>query len=551
MKTLLQTQTKAPPASSYTPIQTGLLQRKYACGKVPSGLHGEYGERRNEQLSVQRRAANGTEPSTVPPIVREVLRAPGQPLDSATRTCMESRFGHDFSRVRVHTDARAAESTRAVSALAYTVGHDVVFGAGQNPFRTIAGQRLLAHELTHVVQQERTTGAAQAERVSAVTDTAEQEADAVAATVAYGGVSPSIVTMGSGIQRDDGTATSGGVENLPIGLYVDAYESVRYDLDYRSERGALSKWIQVQYEDGTVVDINIDTIGDETMSALEMAESMIDRGSVGAGGRVFPQRMNRSTTPRLWAAKRAVLEIMDDYNALFIMMAFPTVWLILTLAVGSGGAPPRAVRRPLPQRGFPPRRGGGEGESPVAGSREGEPPAQTGPRRQGQQQTEVPATGTQGSRRASTRAQSEREAMRPEQAPLPAPQQAIRDTLLQEHPGLHPNVATEAARGGARAMGPGGAGADVQLLNGGGREVSVHHGQFTPQSIGNHLQGEAAQAGTTEIYIQFNSAGASRQGLLQMIPGLRSAYPELRGRFVRFFGPNGETWWNGMFRGPQ
>jgi len=77
----------------------------------------------------------------------------GQPLDASTRAFMEPRFGHDFGHVRVHTDARAAESARSVSALAYTVGRDVVFGARQYTPGTSGGQRLLAHELTHVVQQ--------------------------------------------------------------------------------------------------------------------------------------------------------------------------------------------------------------------------------------------------------------------------------------------------------------------------------------------------------------------------------------------------------------
>ncbi len=77
----------------------------------------------------------------------------GQPLDLATRTFMDSRFDHDFSQVRLHTDARAAESARAVNALAYTVGRDVVFAEGQYKVETTAGKRLLAHELTHVVQQ--------------------------------------------------------------------------------------------------------------------------------------------------------------------------------------------------------------------------------------------------------------------------------------------------------------------------------------------------------------------------------------------------------------
>lgn len=102
---------------------------------------------------LRRRAARYAEPAMVPAIVHEVLRSPGQPLDPATRSEMEPRFGRDFGPVRVHTDARAAESARSVGALAYTVGRDVVFGTGQYAPGTVAGARLLAHELTHVVQQ--------------------------------------------------------------------------------------------------------------------------------------------------------------------------------------------------------------------------------------------------------------------------------------------------------------------------------------------------------------------------------------------------------------
>jgi hypothetical protein len=77
----------------------------------------------------------------------------GQPLETSTRLFMESRFGQDFSRVRIHADGEAAESARAFNALAYTVGKDVVFGAGRYAPGTAAGNRLLAHELTHVAQQ--------------------------------------------------------------------------------------------------------------------------------------------------------------------------------------------------------------------------------------------------------------------------------------------------------------------------------------------------------------------------------------------------------------
>jgi hypothetical protein len=85
--------------------------------------------------------------------VSEVLQSSGLPLDPVTGERMTQRFGHDFSRVRVHTDARANESAQAVNANAYTVGQHIVFAAGRYAPSTLAGQKLLAHELTHVIQQ--------------------------------------------------------------------------------------------------------------------------------------------------------------------------------------------------------------------------------------------------------------------------------------------------------------------------------------------------------------------------------------------------------------
>lgn len=100
-----------------------------------------------------RAAVRFTPDHAVPPVVNEVLRSPGKPLDPQTRGFFEPLFGHDFSQVRVHTDAKASESARAVNALAYTFGRNVVFGASQYEPETIVGQRLLAHELIHVAQQ--------------------------------------------------------------------------------------------------------------------------------------------------------------------------------------------------------------------------------------------------------------------------------------------------------------------------------------------------------------------------------------------------------------
>lgn len=81
------------------------------------------------------------------------FQASGQPLEPVTREIMESRLGHDFSQVRVHTDASAAKSAQSLSASAYTAGDNIVFGPGQYQPLSDSGQRLLAHELTHVVQQ--------------------------------------------------------------------------------------------------------------------------------------------------------------------------------------------------------------------------------------------------------------------------------------------------------------------------------------------------------------------------------------------------------------
>ena len=117
------------------------------------------------QPVVQRRVTSGTSGLTeAPPIVHEVLNSPGQPLDATTRAFFEPRFGQDFSQVRVHTNNVARESARAVNAHAYSVRSNIVFGAGQYRPEAGAGQHLLAHELTHVVQQMSPGGGAMAVR---------------------------------------------------------------------------------------------------------------------------------------------------------------------------------------------------------------------------------------------------------------------------------------------------------------------------------------------------------------------------------------------------
>lgn len=96
---------------------------------------------------------NNSAEAAAPPIVDEVLSQPGYPLDASIRDFIEPRFGVDFSQVQLHTDSLAAKSAKAVNARAFTIGNDIIFGAAQYVPNSKATQSLLAHELTHVVQQ--------------------------------------------------------------------------------------------------------------------------------------------------------------------------------------------------------------------------------------------------------------------------------------------------------------------------------------------------------------------------------------------------------------
>jgi hypothetical protein len=181
---------------SISPLSTGmpLLQRKCACGggcprckeelgiqtKLKIGKPGDKYEQEADRVAdevmripesdiqrqtkpetgmIQLKSLNpdtftaNSQVSNVPPIVDEVLNSPGQPLNLETRAFMEPRFGQDFSQVRIHTDAKAVESASAINARAYTVGKDIVFGSGEYSPVSFKGLKLLAHELTHGVQQ--------------------------------------------------------------------------------------------------------------------------------------------------------------------------------------------------------------------------------------------------------------------------------------------------------------------------------------------------------------------------------------------------------------
>lgn len=189
----LQNLAASPKALSHSTHAGLLLQRKCACGSPTSSLTGECAECKSKKFlqtkltigasndpleqeadrvadqvlaapanpvvsgatpSIQRYTGQSNEGAdTAPASVDRVLTSSGRPLEPALRQDMERRFGHDFSAVRLHTGEAAARSARDVAARAYTAGHHIVLGSDAPPLRASSGRRLLAHELTHVVQQ--------------------------------------------------------------------------------------------------------------------------------------------------------------------------------------------------------------------------------------------------------------------------------------------------------------------------------------------------------------------------------------------------------------
>lgn len=190
MKGKSATQVNNTPAQATAQTARGVLQRKCACGQHTFGEKCSACSKDEPTLkrsAIKHEVGRNATQQQVPSIVSDVLRSPGQPLNTRTRSFMESRFGRDFSGVRVHTDATAARSARAVGAMAYTLGNDIVFGSGRYSPETQEGKSLLAHELTHVAQN----GGVQMSRSTNVSigpehDRYEAEADENARAVARG-----------------------------------------------------------------------------------------------------------------------------------------------------------------------------------------------------------------------------------------------------------------------------------------------------------------------------------------------------------------------------
>jgi hypothetical protein len=221
---------KAPPRSgrldgARSARRTGESGRLARARPIPETLQQAAGNRATTQLLRGTGSADA-----LPASVTRVLRSGGgQSLDPALRAAMQTRFDHDFGNVRVHTNSQAAQSAEAINANAYTVGHHIVFGPGRFAPDSPAGERLLTHELAHVVQQSR-GGPPPAADSSAL-----HERDARAAANAASRDSRIRVgsSTGVGLARDDKgrSATGDLTDPKKSPKYIDnLFESVSYNI---------------------------------------------------------------------------------------------------------------------------------------------------------------------------------------------------------------------------------------------------------------------------------------------------------------------------------
>ncbi|WP_428672123.1 eCIS core domain-containing protein [Reyranella sp.] len=183
-------------------------------------------------------------PAEVPAVVRDVLRAPGEQLDGLTRAHFEPRFGFDFSAVRVHRDVQAAESARAVHARAYTVGNHIVFGDRRAIEHTGTGQATLAHELAHVIQQNR----GGSERPALGGGALERAAESAAAAFAAG--RSSIRVSGASAPGLARQPLPGSAEKKPRSLRESLKVSGLTDWALTEEIALISEWLLVNPSSG-------------------------------------------------------------------------------------------------------------------------------------------------------------------------------------------------------------------------------------------------------------------------------------------------------------
>jgi hypothetical protein len=265
----------AIPVATQSSAPSGVLQRKCECGN-----HSTNGAtcdecKKKPEGTLSRSAVGPTPAGGVPPIVHDVLQSSGRPLDSATRSFMEPRFGRDFSRVRIHDDARAAESASSVNARAYTVGQSIAFARGQYRPHTSEGAALLAHELTHTVQQGGLQRSATGSLgISLANDASEREADAAARSIS-GGVRPVVSTRPASLSLHRAMWSEALADKrCPVGTHLDPTKNALID----PRTGAAPKDVK----DVTIAKLAEDYIVEHYIQTH--SKDVLAIGGVGKGG---------------------------------------------------------------------------------------------------------------------------------------------------------------------------------------------------------------------------------------------------------------------------
>jgi hypothetical protein len=197
-------------------------------------------------------------------LVQNVLRSPSRVLDVTVRDEMGSRFGYDFSRVRIHADAEAAQSAHALHALAYTFGRDIVFGANQYAPKTSEGRQLLAHELTHVVQQAPVADSAMPSLISVRGNDQHEQAAKVVANrfCSNGSLHISNGYISGGIQRaeeksDQTEDTCAKQENDPESFSIQAAKHFLTEVDPTASQLAKTVHCEVSPADPERVECDV------------------------------------------------------------------------------------------------------------------------------------------------------------------------------------------------------------------------------------------------------------------------------------------------------
>lgn len=212
---------------------TPTVEPRCGCGR--SAPHGECASCRQSRGLIQR-SGRTTTAREAPASVHDVLHTPGRAFDRTTRAAFESSFGESFGHVRLHDDARAHASAQAIGARAYTVGEHMVFGAGALTSETLAGRHLLAHELTHVLQQRSSSPSPDVGlAIGRPYDAVEGEADRTAHAVTSGGEVPQrFRAAGAVVQRACGAAAIGAraaecADRDPV--FVTGHPLFRFDVN--------------------------------------------------------------------------------------------------------------------------------------------------------------------------------------------------------------------------------------------------------------------------------------------------------------------------------